>query len=167
MKQSPTIPSSSINWEPCHDDVWALDGGERSASCSGLFTPGEIVPGTHWIEGWVGPRASLDTVEKRKISCPCQESNLAIQPIACHYTNWVIPAHSFEKYNPLEYIPIFWQTSLVFHQSCNKWNEKEFCQQPLEPERVLCQEYIKRIIKSKLNMKTLIPSFTHLFNEVK
>jgi hypothetical protein len=24
-------------------------------------------PGTNWIEGWVGPRASLDTVTKRKI----------------------------------------------------------------------------------------------------
>jgi hypothetical protein len=29
--------------------------------------PGEIVPGTHWIGGWVGPRAVLDTVVKRKI----------------------------------------------------------------------------------------------------
>jgi hypothetical protein len=24
-------------------------------------------PGTHWIGGWVSPRAGLDTVEKRKI----------------------------------------------------------------------------------------------------
>jgi hypothetical protein len=31
-------------------------------------------PGTHWIGGLVGPRAG-DTVGKRKISCPCQESN--------------------------------------------------------------------------------------------
>jgi hypothetical protein len=28
--------------------------------------PGEIVPGTHWIGGWVDPRTGLDDVEKRK-----------------------------------------------------------------------------------------------------
>jgi hypothetical protein len=27
----------------------------------------EIGPDTHWIEGWVGPRAGLDAMEKRKI----------------------------------------------------------------------------------------------------
>jgi hypothetical protein len=26
--------------------------------------PGEIVPDTHWIRGWVGPKASLDVVEE-------------------------------------------------------------------------------------------------------
>jgi hypothetical protein len=30
--------------------------------------PEEIVLGTHWIGGWVGPTAGLDTVEKR-MSC--------------------------------------------------------------------------------------------------
>jgi hypothetical protein len=32
----------------------------------GRFTLGERAPGTHWIGGWVGPRASLDGAEKRK-----------------------------------------------------------------------------------------------------
>jgi hypothetical protein len=32
-----------------------LDGGERSASDPGLFTPRERARGTHWIGGWVGP----------------------------------------------------------------------------------------------------------------
>jgi hypothetical protein len=45
----------------------ALDGGELSASCPSPFTPRENDPGTHWIEGWVGPRASPDAWEKRKI----------------------------------------------------------------------------------------------------
>jgi hypothetical protein len=44
-----------------------LDGGEWSASCPGCFTPGERSPGTHFIGGWVGPRACSDAVEKRKI----------------------------------------------------------------------------------------------------
>jgi hypothetical protein len=44
----------------------ALVGSEWSASHSCHFTPGERVPGTHWIGGWVDPGAGLDDVEKRK-----------------------------------------------------------------------------------------------------
>jgi hypothetical protein len=44
----------------------ALAGGEWSALRFGRFTPGEGAPDTHWIGGWVGPRAGLDDVEKRK-----------------------------------------------------------------------------------------------------
>jgi hypothetical protein len=40
--------------------------GEWSASRPGRFSPGELAPGTHWIRGWVDPRAGLDDVEKRK-----------------------------------------------------------------------------------------------------
>jgi hypothetical protein len=46
----------------------ALDEGDWSASCPGHFTLRERAPGTQWKGGWVGPRASLDTVEKRTIS---------------------------------------------------------------------------------------------------
>jgi hypothetical protein len=45
----------------------ALGRGEWSASRPGRFTPGERAPGTHWIRGWVDPRASLDNLEKRKL----------------------------------------------------------------------------------------------------
>jgi hypothetical protein len=44
----------------------ALVGGEWTASQIGRFTPGERAPGTHWIGGWVDPRAGLDDLEKRK-----------------------------------------------------------------------------------------------------
>jgi hypothetical protein len=37
--------------------------------------PRERAPRTHWIEGRVSPRAGLDTVVKRDIPSPCQESN--------------------------------------------------------------------------------------------
>jgi hypothetical protein len=59
----------------CYEDIWGsggitplfltsvLDGGEWSASHACRFTPGEIAPGTHWVEGWVGPRAGLDAME--------------------------------------------------------------------------------------------------------
>jgi hypothetical protein len=41
-------------------------GGEWSASHPCHFTPRERAPGTQWTGGWVGPRASLDDMEKRK-----------------------------------------------------------------------------------------------------
>jgi len=47
-------------------------------------------PDTHWIGGWVGPRAILDVVVKREIPSPCRVSNprtLIIQPIAQCYTD--------------------------------------------------------------------------------
>jgi hypothetical protein len=43
----------------------ALAGGEWSVSCPGRFIPGETAPSTHWIGGWLNPRAGLDDVEKK------------------------------------------------------------------------------------------------------
>jgi hypothetical protein len=57
-------------YSPTHSLTSALDGGEWSVSRSGRFTPRERTPDTHWIGGWVGPRAVLDTVVKRKIPTP-------------------------------------------------------------------------------------------------
>jgi hypothetical protein len=67
-----------------HSLTLALDGGEWSASQPGCFMPRERAPGTHWIGGCVGPRAVLDTVVKRIIRSPHQESNPRIpiiQPV--------------------------------------------------------------------------------------
>jgi len=52
-----------------------LGGGERSDLRPGHFTPKERAPATHWIGGWVSPRAGLDTVVKRKIPSPSRDSN--------------------------------------------------------------------------------------------
>jgi hypothetical protein len=98
--------SLCFNWAPRHEGVlgeWryisthsltsAPDGGEWSASRPGRFTPRERVPSTHWIAGWEGPRAGLDTVVKRKIPSPRRESNPRtpiVQPIAQRYTDWAI-----------------------------------------------------------------------------
>jgi hypothetical protein len=58
----------------------ALLGGEWSASRPGRFTPRERAPGTHWIGGWVCPRASLANVEKRKFfTLP----GLELRPLGC------------------------------------------------------------------------------------
>jgi hypothetical protein len=42
----------------------ALAGGEWSTSRPDRFNIGERDPGTHWIGGWVDPKAGLDDVVK-------------------------------------------------------------------------------------------------------
>jgi hypothetical protein len=46
----------------------------------------ERAPGTHWIAGWVGPRAGMDVVVKKKIPNLWRDLNPPIiQPIAQRY----------------------------------------------------------------------------------
>jgi hypothetical protein len=58
-----------------------------------LHAPAALTPGSlwyHWIGGWVGPRAVLDAVVKRKIPRPPRESNPRtpiVQPVAQRYTD--------------------------------------------------------------------------------
>jgi len=52
-----------------------LSGYEWSATCSSYFITGEWALTTHWIGGWMGYRAGLDTVAKRRNYSPCWESN--------------------------------------------------------------------------------------------
>jgi hypothetical protein len=46
-----------------------------------ILHPVITAPGTHWIGGWVGAGAGLDTVVKRKNShfCLCRNRTLAFQ----------------------------------------------------------------------------------------
>jgi hypothetical protein len=72
-----------------------LGGGEWSASRPGRFTPKERTPDTHWIGGWVGPRAVLEVVVKWKIPSPSRKSNPItpiFQSVAQPYTDWAITA---------------------------------------------------------------------------
>jgi hypothetical protein len=53
-----------------------------------LFYPRERAPGTHWIGGWVGPRAGPDMVLKWKTPSPCRESDPnhpIVQPVDSRY----------------------------------------------------------------------------------
>jgi hypothetical protein len=53
--------------------------------------PRERAPGTHWIGGWVGPRAVLDAVVNRNIPSPRRETNprtRIAQPVAQRCTNF-------------------------------------------------------------------------------
>jgi hypothetical protein len=53
------------------------------------LSPGERAPDIHWIGGWVGLRAVLHAVVKRKIPSPRRESKPGtplVQPVAQRYT---------------------------------------------------------------------------------
>jgi hypothetical protein len=67
-------------WGFRHDVFW---------SSSNISTyPRERVPSTHWIEGWVGSRAGMDDVERRKI--------LTLSGLEVQYLGQ--PAHSQSLY---------------------------------------------------------------------
>jgi hypothetical protein len=116
------VPVLFLNWASRHESVlgeWkysstrsltsALDGGEWSASWSGCFTPRERAPGTHWIRGWVGPRAVLDAVVKDRgfesqqglgMYLFTTASRTALGP-SQHPTQWVPGALSLEVNRPV------------------------------------------------------------------
>jgi hypothetical protein len=55
----------------------ALGIGEWSASRSGLFNVD-----IHWIEGWVQPRAGLDTVTEKTIPATSRNRTPVVQSVA-------------------------------------------------------------------------------------
>jgi hypothetical protein len=123
IKQTYTKLFNSV---PHHEDVlveWryssthsvtsALDGGELSASRFGRFTPKERAPGTHWKGGWVGPRAVVDAVVKRKIPSPVGNRTLGprFYLYATFYKhsaekNTILVGRSVKK--PWSFTPISW-----------------------------------------------------------
>jgi hypothetical protein len=84
----PLYPQGKSPWYPLDRRL----GGPRISDLGTrrrwvmCFTPRPLYPpGTHWIGGWVGTRAVLDTVVKRNISQPRRESNPRapiVQPVA-------------------------------------------------------------------------------------
>jgi hypothetical protein len=57
----------------------ALVGGEWLTSRCPRLIAGERASGTHWIGAWVGPRASLNEVERRKF---LTQPGLKLRPLA-------------------------------------------------------------------------------------
>jgi hypothetical protein len=80
-----------FNRAPRHEGVLVLhalfDLGTRWTD---RFNPREKVPSTHWTGSWVGPRAVLDTMVKRKIPSYRRELNPRtpiVQPVDQRYTD--------------------------------------------------------------------------------
>jgi hypothetical protein len=80
----------------------ALDAGEWSGSRPGRFILSEIVAGTHWTGGCVGPRTVVEAVRR--------ESNPRtpiVQPVAQRYTDWAIMALM------MKYFTLLWKDLFV------------------------------------------------------
>jgi hypothetical protein len=72
-------------WEYNFTPKLRLDENKWSASCLNCFTPH-----THWIGGWVVPRNSLDTPEKKKeISSPCWKLNKISQQSCTQHSQFL------------------------------------------------------------------------------
>jgi hypothetical protein len=60
-----------------------------------LHDPAALTPGTHWIGGWVGPRAGLNTEARRRESQPLsgiEHSGLQFKTLALH-----VPRNQMKK----------------------------------------------------------------------
>jgi hypothetical protein len=89
----------------------ALDGDDWSVSCPGHALPPGKDPSTHWIRGWVGVRAGLNTEARGKILCLCQGSNPS--PPVYSQTIYILSYSSSCKYVS-NYLPFFGIPPLSF-----------------------------------------------------
>jgi hypothetical protein len=98
----------------------ALAGVEWSASRPGRFTPVERAPGTHWIGGWVDPRADRDDVKKKKfLNLPGLELRPSVlQPVASRYADYAIPAPKFYIITVLNMMCRFRENYLCSEHKC-------------------------------------------------
>jgi hypothetical protein len=83
------------------------------------ITPKERAPGTHWTGEWVGPRAVLDAVVKRKIPSPRRKSNPRtpiVQPVTQRYTDWAIYSRKL-KITSLGWALVTWRSYQVLWKS--------------------------------------------------
>jgi hypothetical protein len=110
---------------------------------SDRFNPRERVHGTHWIWCWVGPRVSLDAVNRRKIPSPSRESNPGtpiVQPVASRYTDWATQG-SENIWNIISFafifcVPYKTHSALLYPlMSVALGCVLEFCQNPFRQER--------------------------------
>jgi hypothetical protein len=60
--------------------------------------PWGIVPGIHWIGGWLGPRATLDAVKRDK-SCPFRQSNPGRRTRSLSLSPLLLPDGNEENHN--------------------------------------------------------------------
>ena len=77
-------PEGEYSYSSSLSLISALDGmgGQRHAPA--VLPPGKR-PGTHCIEGWIGPRAGLDGCGKSRL--PPEFDPLTVQSVASRYTD--------------------------------------------------------------------------------
>jgi len=93
LKHTTLFRAPVLNQEPYHEDIWG--SGSVVEHILNLSTRWKWVvnftswplylqertPGTHWRRGWVGTRAGLDRVAKRKILTLARNLTPIVQPI--------------------------------------------------------------------------------------
>jgi hypothetical protein len=157
--------SLCFNWAPRHEGVLgesryssthtltsAPDGGEWSALRPGRFTPRGRGPGTHWIGGWVGPRAVLDAVVKMKIPSPRRESN----------PRWCL----------IKYIIIKLWSQSTSHDQC-RWYRSDGSSLPFHKKQITNEPFCKKrkiVLCLKFHKVHRIPftqfrEYSHSFQE--
>jgi hypothetical protein len=104
----------------------ALDGGEWSVSfLSHAWSPGKDPP-IHWIGGWVGLRAGLDTRLEEKSFASAGDKTPIVQYVVSHYTDWSTTAPKLSPQYLLKYcmralnrlvyfVLIVWLKQLLFN----------------------------------------------------
>jgi len=117
------------------------------------------IPSTHWLDDWVGPRASLDAVVKRD-PCPCQELNtghpahsLVIILTELSWLHFTCKDIIYESFTPLSWynVPVIAfkmqvlrsKSSPLSHCCCDKWNGQRVRKGNVEQEwTYTSQDYI-------------------------
>jgi hypothetical protein len=87
--------------------------------------PAALYP-THWIWGWVGPRAGLDAEARRKILCPCRRSNPDRPVRSRHYTAWAAAAPYYVPFEVLSLLSTICVDRRTEAWSICKWDESRF-----------------------------------------
>jgi hypothetical protein len=87
--------------------------------------PGERAPGTHWIGGWVGPRAVLDAVVKRKFHIP-RTPIIQRMKLLCLYEFFfdIVNIHLSTKTSSYVYVQ-FTISTVISHGSYQQMRVKE------------------------------------------
>jgi len=67
-------------------------------TCQPLYTPIVRTPGTHCTGGWVGLRAGLDAVTKRKYPCTCRKSNPERSDLSLVTAMTELPESNYSQY---------------------------------------------------------------------
>jgi hypothetical protein len=80
----------------------ALDEVSGKHHVPAVLYPQERSPSTHWIGGWVGLRASLDTWARMRILYPCQGLNPGC-PVYGQTLYWLNYPSSIVRFNNMKF----------------------------------------------------------------
>jgi hypothetical protein len=112
----------------CIDHIFLTStGGEWSASLPGRLIAGERAPGTHYIGGWVDPRAGLDDKEKRRrfLTLLGHELRLLGRPARSQSLYRLsYPGSLKSKYNEFKIMSMRWKHLEIIRKAVNTFKSR-------------------------------------------